>query len=221
VEYVYFYNWRLRFSFRKYHHIKPTMGTYQFRFNNSNKTSSILIWFFTTLLTITLTCTILVIPSVVYFSTWLLLLSFPLLFLSIYKLFKTTSERQSTDLITLNKEGFRSLCFGSVLYSSISAINIPARSISLLGGKDYEYYKQTDVDIPHLAISITTDDGKIFRWVLSEWGSLYNSKEDFLVFFEFLTALTDQLYQYYQASETTNSYLKILNENGSWEKKAN
>jgi len=197
------------------------MRTYQFRFNNSNKTASILIWFFTTLLTITLTCTILVIPSVVYFPTWLLLLSFPLLFLSIYKLFKTTSVRQSTDLITLNKEGFTSSCFGSVLYSNISAINIPVRSISLLGGKDYEYYKQTDVNIPHLVISITTDDGKIFRWVLGEWGSLYNSKEDFLVFFDFLTALTDQLYQYYQASETKNSYLKILNENGSWEKNRN
>lgn len=197
------------------------MRTYQFRFNNSNKTASILIWFFTTLLTITLTCTILVIPSVVYFPTWLLLLSFPLLFLSIYKLFKTTSVRQSTDLITLNKEGFTSSCFGSVLYSNISAINIPVRSISLLGGKDYEYYKQTDVNIPHLVISITTNDGKIFRWVLGEWGSLYNSKEDFLVFFDFLTALTDQLYQYYQASETKNSYLKILNENGSWEKNRN
>ncbi|MGE8293440.1 MAG: hypothetical protein ACN6ON_17240, partial [Sphingobacterium sp.] len=175
------------------------MRTYQFRFNNGNKTSSILIWFFTALLTITLTCTILVIPSVVYFPSWLLLISFPLLSLSIYKFFKATSERQSTDLITLNKEGFTSSCFGKVFYSNISAINIPVRSISLLGGKDYEYYKQTDLNIPHLVISITTDDGKIFRWVLGEWGSLYNSKEDFLVFFEFLTALTDQLYQYYQA----------------------
>ncbi|MCE3076184.1 hypothetical protein [Chryseobacterium gwangjuense] len=195
------------------------MKTYQFRFNNSNKTSVILIWFFTTLLTITLTGTILVILSNPYFPTWLLLISFPLLFLAIYKLYKTTSERQSTDTVTLNKEGFISSCFGSVLFSDISVINIPARNISLLGGKNYDYYKQTDIDMPHLVISITTDDNKIFRWVLGEWDNLYNSKEDFSVVFDFLTTLTDQLYQYYHANEPTNSYLKILDENGLWEKK--
>ncbi|WP_346086514.1 hypothetical protein [Sphingobacterium ginsenosidimutans] len=167
---------------------------------------------------ITLTCITLLIPSGPYFPTWLLLIFLPLVLIAIYKLFRTVSERQSTDSVTLNKEGFTSACFGSVLFSNISAINIPVRSISLLGGKKYDYYKQTEVDTPNLVISITTDDSKIFRWVLSEWGSFYNSKEDFLVFFDFLTALTDQLYHYYHANEPTNSYLKILDENGVWER---
>lgn len=194
------------------------MKTFQFRFNNSKNASSILIWFFTTLLTITITGTILVIPSVPYLPTWLLLICIPLLFFAIYKLFKTNNLRQSTDIITLYKEGFTSSCFGSVLFSNISAINIPAKSISLLGGKNYEYYKQTDADTPHLVISITTDEGKIFRWVLGEWGSFYNSKEDFSVFFDFLTELTDQLCQYYHVSGPTKSYLRILDEDGSWKK---
>lgn len=194
------------------------MKTYQFRFNNSSKTSAILIWFFSTLLMITLTFSTLLIPSEPYFPTWLLLIFLPLMLIVIYKLFRTASERQSTDSVTLNKEGFTSACFGSVLFSNISAINIPVRSISLLGGKKYDYYKQTEVDTPNLVISITTDDSKIFHWVLGEWGSFYNSKEDFLVFFDFLTALTDQLYQYYHANEPTNSYLKILDENGVWER---
>ncbi|MNG82399.1 hypothetical protein D3C87_327150 [compost metagenome] len=194
------------------------MKTYRFRFNNSRKTSAILIWFITTLLMITLTCIILLIPSEPYFPTWLLLIFLPLTLIAIYKLFRTASERQSTDSVTLNKDGFNSACFGSVLFSNISAINIPVRSISLLGGEKYDHYKQTEVDTPNLVISITTDDSKIFRWVLGEWGSFYNSKEDFSVFFDFLTALTDQLYQYYHANEPTNSYLKIIDENGFWER---
>jgi len=80
------------------------------------------------------------------------------------------------------------------------------------------YYKQTDVDFPHLVFSITIGDSKTLNRVLGEWGALYNSKEDFSIFFSFLKALTDQLYQLYHASEPYNSYLKILDEKGSWEK---
>jgi hypothetical protein len=194
------------------------MKTYQFCFNNNNKTLAILFWFFTTLLTITLTTTIVVIPSEAYFPSWLLLLSFPLMLISIYRLYKVASKRKSIEIITLNKEGFTSSCFGSVLFSDIRAIKIPAREISLLGGVNYDYYKRTEADTPHLVISITTYDGKILHWVLEEWGGFYNSKADFLVFFEFLTALTDQLYQLYYDNKPTCNYLKILDENGSWEK---
>ncbi|MGE8526088.1 hypothetical protein [Chryseobacterium rhizosphaerae] len=195
------------------------MKTYQFRFNNSSKTLTILIWFFTTLVTITLTGTVLVIPSGSYFPTWLLLISLPLMLMAIYKLFKVASKRQSVEVITLSELGFTSSCFGAVLFSDISSIKIPAREISLLGGHKYDYYKQSEANIPNPVVSVTLDNGHILRWVLGEWGGLYNSKEDFSVFFAFLTALTDQLYQLYHSDEPPNSYLQILDENGSWEKK--
>jgi hypothetical protein len=67
-------------------------------------------------------------------------------------------------------------------------------------------------------MSITTGNGKEFCWVLNEWGGLYNSKEDFSVFFEFLTALTDQLFQNYHGGKSPTSYLKILDKNGIWER---
>ncbi|BAP32642.1 putative FeS-containing Cyanobacterial-specific oxidoreductase [Chryseobacterium sp. StRB126] len=194
------------------------MKTYQFHFNNNKKTAAILLWFFSTLLTITLTTTILVVPVEDYFPNWLLLFTFPLMLLSIYKLYKVASRRQSIEIITVNKEGFTSSCFGAVLFSEITSIKIPAREISLLGGVNYDYYKRTEADIPHLVTSITANDGKTLCWVLDEWGGLYNSKEDFSVFFDFLTALTDQMYPLYHDNETASTYLKILDETGSWEK---
>ncbi|REC75442.1 hypothetical protein DRF57_10495 [Chryseobacterium rhizosphaerae] len=139
--------------------------------------------------------------------------------MAIYKLFKVASKRQSVEVITLSELGFTSSCFGAVLFSDISSIKIPAREISLLGGHKYDYYKQSEVNIPNPVVSIMLDNGHILRWVLGEWGGLYNSKEDFSVFFAFLTALTDQLYQLYHSDEPPNSYLQILDENGSWEKK--
>lgn len=126
------------------------------------------------------------------------------------------SERQSTEIVSLSKEGFTSSCFGSVLFSEIYSIRVPVKEIGLLGGLQYDYYKKTEADIPYLEFSITTQDGKILNWILNEWGGLYNSKEDFLIFFDFLKALTDQLYH---ASEPYNSYLKILDEKGCWEKR--
>ncbi|MGE8430553.1 MAG: hypothetical protein ACN6O7_21945 [Sphingobacterium sp.] len=192
------------------------MKTYQFRFNNSTKTSSILFWFFTALLSITLSITIFLIHSEPYFPIWLLLISFPLMLISINRLFKVASKRVSTEMITLDKDRFTSACFGSVLFSDITSIQIPASEISLLAGENYDYYKQTEVDPPYLVISITTDNGKILSWVLNEWGGLYNSTEDFSICFEFLTALTDQLFQQFHADESPKIYLKILDENGSW-----
>ncbi|MGY0035135.1 hypothetical protein [Pedobacter sp. NJ-S-72] len=137
---------------------------------------------------------------------------------SIYRLFKVFFERQSTDIVSLSEKGFTSICFGSALFSEIRSIQIPVREIALLGGLQYDFYKQTDVDTPNLLFSITIGDGKTLNWVLNEWGGLYNSKEDFSIFFNFLTELTDQLYQLYHANEPYDSYLKILNEKGSWEK---
>jgi hypothetical protein len=61
-------------------------------------------------------------------------------------------------------------------------------------------------------------NGETINWILDEPGGLYNSKEDFSVFFNFLTSLTDHLYQLYHADEPHNTYLKILNEEGNWEK---
>jgi len=162
------------------------MNTYRFRFNNSNKTSAILIWFFTTLLTITLTTSILLIPSEPCFPVWLLLITIPLMLIAIHRLYKVVSGRQSIEIITLSKEGFTSSCFGSVLFSNISSVKIPAREISLLGGEKYDYYKRTELNTLNLVISITTDDGKLLRWVLGEWGGLYNSKEDFRFYSNFL-----------------------------------
>lgn len=196
---------------------KIHMDTYRFRFNNSKKTATILLWFFTALLTISLTALVLVIHSDPLFPIWLLLISFPLMLLAIYKLFKVASERQSVETISLGKDGFTSSCFGSVLFSEISSIQVPAREISLLGGRPYDYYKQTDVDVPHLLFSITIGNCKTLSWILNEWGGLYNSKEDFSVFFNFLTALTNQLYQIHYSNEANGSYLKILDEKGFWE----
>lgn len=195
------------------------MNTYRFRFNNSKKTSTILFWFFTTLLTIPLTATGLLKHSQALFPPWLLLISLPLMLVAIYKLFKVASKRQSTEIVSLSKEGFTSFCFGSTLFSEIRSIRVPVREIGLLGGTQPDYYKKTDADFPYLEFSITTRDGKVLNWVLNEWGGLYNSKEDFSIFFNFLTALTDQLYQLYHANEPYNSYLKILDENGCWEKR--
>lgn len=194
------------------------MDTYHFRFNNSRKTLTILFWFFASLLTVSLTTIVLLPYTHPVFPAWLLLISFPLMFVAIYRLYKAASVRQSTEIISLSKDGFASFCFGSALFSEIRSIRIPAREIALLGGKQYEYYKQTDVDFPNLVFSITLDNGKTLNWVLCEWGGLYNSKEDFSIFFKFLSALTDKLYQFYHANESCNSYLKILDEKGCWEK---
>lgn len=195
------------------------MNTYRFRFNNSKKTSTILFWFFVTLLTIPLTTTILLTHSHPLFPAWLLLIFLPLMLVAIYKLFKVAPARRSTEIVSLSKEGFTSSCFGAVLFSEIHSIRIPVRQIGLLGGLQSDYYKKTDADIPYLEFSITTRDGKMLNWILNEWGGLYNSKEDFSIFFNFLTALTNQLYQLYHANEQYNSYLKILDEKGSWEKR--
>ena len=194
------------------------MNTYRFRFNNSKRTSAILFWFFTTLLTIPLTTIVLLSHSDPLFPSWLLLISVPLMLVAIYRLFMVASKRQSTEIISLSKEGFTSSCFGAVLFSEIRSVQIPAREIALLGGKQYDYYQQTDADFPNLEFSVTIGNGKTLNWVLCEWGGLYNSKEDFSILFNFLTALTDQLYQLYHAHEPYNSYLKILDEKGSWKK---
>ncbi|KIO78713.1 hypothetical protein TH53_02200 [Pedobacter lusitanus] len=196
------------------------MNTYRFRFNNSKKTLTILFWFFAALLTISLTIIVIVIPSDPLFPAWLLLISLPLMLTAIYRFFKAASERQSTEVVSLNEDGFTSSCFGSALYSDMRSIQIPAREIALLGGKQYDYYKQTDADFPNLVFSITIGESKTLIWILNEWGGLYNSKDDFTIFFDFLTALTDQLYQLYHVNESYNSYLKILDENGSWEKRS-
>ncbi|WP_316818679.1 hypothetical protein [Pedobacter nyackensis] len=195
------------------------MNTYHFNFNNSKKSATILGWFFTTLLTIALTATVLLVHSDPFFPTWLLLISLPLMFVAIYRLFKASSERQSREIVSLSKDGFISSRFGSVLFSEIQSILVPVKEIGLLGGLQLEYYKKTDADIPYLKFSITTRDGKMFNWILNEWGGLYNSNEDFSIFFNFLTGLTDKLYQLYHADEPYNRYLKILDEKGSWEKR--
>lgn len=194
------------------------MNTYHFRFNNSKRTSAILFWFFATLLTVSLTAVILVAHSHPLFPAWLLPISLPLMLISIYRLFKATSQRQSEEIISLSKEGFTSACFGSALFSEIRSIQVPVREIAVLGGKQHNYNKQTDVDFPNLVFSIKISNNKTLNWVLSEWAGLYNSKEDFSIFFNFLTTLTDQLYQLYHAGEPYKSYLKILDEKGSWQK---
>ena len=138
------------------------------------------------------------------------MISLPLMFLAVYKLIKVASERRSGEIISLSKEGFTSSYFGSVLFSEIRSIQVPARQIGLLGGLQRDFYKNTDVDIPYLEFSITTQDRKTLNWILNEWGGIYNSEEDFSIFFNFLTALTNQLYQLYHTNEPYNSYLKIL-----------
>lgn len=195
------------------------MHTYSFRFNNSKKQTAILFWFFTTLLTIPLTATILVAHSNPFFPSWLTLITFPLLLMGIYKLFKVASQRLSTEIISLSKEGFSSSCFGPVLFSEIHAIQVPVREMGLFRGLKIDYYKKTDAYTPYLEFSISTSDGKTLNWVLNEWGGLYNSEEDFSIFLNFLIALTDQLYRLYHHSEPYKNYLKILDEKGSWEKR--
>ncbi|MBO9674128.1 MAG: hypothetical protein J7577_11830 [Sphingobacteriaceae bacterium] len=195
------------------------MNTYRFHFNNNKKTRAILFWFFTALPTIALTAIILVLHPDPLFPAWLLLISLPLMLVAIYKLLKLASKARSAEIISLGDEGFTSSYFGSVLLSEIHTIQVPVKQIGLFGGRQRDYYKNTDVDIPYLKFSITTLDGKILNWILNEWGGLYNSEEEFSIFFNFLTALTDQLYQLYYSNEPYNSYLKILNENGFWEKR--
>lgn len=194
------------------------MNTYHFHFNNGKKNATILFWFFTTLLTIALTAIVLLVPQDPLFPPWLLLILLPLMFMAIYRLFKAASKRRLGEIVSLSKEGFTSSCFGSVLFSEIHSIQVPVRQIGLLGGLQHEYYKNTDLDIPYLEFLITTQNGKMLNWRLNEWGGIYNSEEEFLIFFNFLTALADQLYQLYHANEPYNSYLKILNEKGLWEK---
>ncbi|RQO71402.1 hypothetical protein DBR40_16480 [Pedobacter sp. KBW01] len=196
------------------------MKNYRFRFNNSKKTPAILLWFFAALLTVTLTGTTLVLlpNSHPIFPAWLLLIYLPLTLIAIYKLFKAASERQSTETISLSKEGFNSASFGTVLFSEIHSIQVPVREIGQLGGLQHDYYKKTDADSPNLEFSITTRDERILSLILNEWGGLYNSQEDFSIFFNFLTALTDQLYQLYHTKEPYKSYLKILDDKGSWKR---
>ena len=117
---------------------------------------------------------------------------------AIYRFLKVVSERQSTEVVSLSKEGFTSFYSGSALFSEIRSIRVPVREIGLLGETQCDYYKKTDADFPYLEFSITTQDGKMLNWILNEWGGLYNSKEDFSTFFNFLTALTDQPYQLYE-----------------------
>ncbi|SHE40497.1 hypothetical protein [Pedobacter caeni] len=195
------------------------MNTYRFRFNNGQKNSTVLFWFFTTLFTIPLTFSTIILQEdpKPLFPVWLLLIFVPLMLVAIYKLFKTASERKSTETISVSKEGFTSSCFGSVLFSEIRSIKVPVREMGVFGGRQLDYYKKTDVDMPYLEFSISTRDGKKLSWILNEWGGLYNSKEEFSIFFDFLTALTDQLHQLYQANEPYNSHLKILDEKGSWD----
>lgn len=107
------------------------MNTYCFRFNNSKNTSTILFWFLTTLLTIPLTTTVLLSHSHLLFPIWLLLISLPLMLVSIYRLFKVASEQQSIETVSLSKEGFTSFCFGSVLFSEIYSIWVPVKEIGL------------------------------------------------------------------------------------------
>ncbi|TKC05854.1 hypothetical protein [Pedobacter frigoris] len=195
------------------------MDTYRFHFNNSKKTSTILFWFFATLLTISLTAIILFVHPHQLFPTWLLLISFPLMLMAIYRLFKMASERRSAEIVSLSNEGITSSCFGSVLFSEIHSIRVPVREIGLLGGIQLDYYKKTDIDFPYLEFSIIARDGKMLNWILNEWGGLYNSKEEFSIFFNLITAITDELYQLYHPTEPYNSYLKILDEKGFWEKR--
>jgi hypothetical protein len=190
------------------------MNTYHFRFNNGKNTTTTLFWFFAMLITITSTLCLLVFPSIILF-----LISIPSMLISIYQCIKWAGKQHSTETISLDKEGFTSVCSGSVLFSKIRSIRVPARQMGALGFKEYEYYlKQTDVDIVALVFSITMQNGETINWILDEPGGLYNSKEDFSVFFNFLISLTDHLYQLYHADEPHNTYLKILNEEGNWEK---
>ena len=191
------------------------MNTYRFGFNNGQKTSTLLLWFFTLLITVSLNLLFVFTPIL---PGWLLFISLPSMLVAIYRFGKVFGERQGTEVVSLNKEGFNSFFFGTVLYSEIRSIQVPVNEISFLGGQQYDFYKRTDVDTPTLVFSIITEGGKKLNWILNEWGGLYNSEEDFSTFFNFLTALTDQLHQLYDTNEAVNRYLKILNEEGYWEK---
>jgi len=192
------------------------MNTYHFHFNNGKKTLTILFWFFATLLTVSLTgATIVLLPNPL-FPAWLLLISFPLMLIAIYRLFKVAANRRSSDIISLSQKGFISSCFGEVLFSEIQSIQVPVREIGLLDGLQWDYYKKTDADPPNLKFSIITRDGKVLTFIMNEWGGLYNSKEDFSVFFNFITVLADHLYQLHYPNESYKSYLKILDEEGFW-----
>ena len=192
------------------------MNTYRFRFNNGQKTSTLLFWFFSLLLTVSLNLLFVFTPIL---SIWFLFISLPSMLVAVYRFAKVFRERQGTEVISSIKEGFTSACFGSVLYSKIRSIQVPVKEISFLDGQQYDFYKRTDVDTPTLVFSIITEGGKKLNWILNEGGGLYNSEEDFSTFFNFLTALTDQLHQLYDSNEAVNTYLKILNEKGYWEKK--
>ncbi|MEI3798387.1 MULTISPECIES: hypothetical protein [unclassified Chitinophaga] len=147
---------------------------------------------------VALTVTIFLAHSHPLFPDWLLLISFTFNVSGDLQFLKVVSERQSTEVVSLSKEGFTSFYFGSALFSEIRSIRVCVREIGLLGGTQCDYYKKTDADFPYLEFSITTQDGKMLNWILNEWGGLYNSKEDFSTFFNFLTALTDQPYQLYE-----------------------
>ncbi|MDR2231140.1 hypothetical protein BAS09_08640 [Elizabethkingia ursingii] len=192
------------------------MNTYHFHFNNGKKTSTILFWFFATLFTVSLTgATIVLLPNPL-FPAWLLLISFPLMLIAIYRLFKVAANRRSSDIISLSQKGFISSCFGEVLFSEIQSIQVPVREIGLLDGLQWDYYKKTDADPLNLKFSIITRDGKVLTFIMNEWGGLYNSKEDFSAFFNFITVLADHLYQLHYPNESYKSYLKILDEEGFW-----
>lgn len=137
--------------------------------------------------------------------------------IAIYQTIKKSCDRQSTETILLNDEGFSSSCFGPVLFTDIYAIQVSARDISLLGGVQYEYYLRIENNFPFAEFAISTRNGKTLKWILQEWGGLYNSKEDFSSFFRFLTVLTDQLYQLHHNNEPCNKYLKILDKEGHWD----
>jgi len=77
------------------------------------------------------------------------------------------SERQSTEVVSLSKEGFTSFYFGSVLFSEIRSIQVCVREIGLLGGTQCDYYKKNDADFPYLEFSITTQDRKMLNWILN------------------------------------------------------
>nr|WP_121272870.1 hypothetical protein [Pedobacter schmidteae] len=190
------------------------MNQYHFRFNSGKKSLPIILWFFATLLAIA--CNLL--AAFTPIIPWLLALSFPLMGIAIYQLIKKSRERQSTETISLHPEGFSSTCFGSILFTEISTIRLSVRDISLLGGLPYDYYLRTENNFPITEFFISTQNGKTLNWILQEWGGLYNSKEDFSAFFHFLTALTDQLYQLYHSNQAHGKYLKILDEEGRWEK---
>jgi hypothetical protein len=195
-------------------HFVQHMNQFHFRFNNGKKSSTLIFWFFVALLTVACTLFALFKPI----SPWLLLISFPVMIIAIYQLIRKNGARQSTETISLNDEGFISSHFGPILFTEICTIQVSARDISLLGGVAYENYLRTENNFPSARFSISTQNGKTLYWILQEWGGLYNSKEDFSTFFRFLTIVTDQVYQLHHSNEPWSKYLKVLDEEGHWEK---